>query len=265
MEPTCGCSSAVPFAAWLARPTFRRARVVTTVSPVARGDHPARESVSRSVTTRSSRCRWSTADRPVERPGPAEWWSSGRLTAQKRVHLGARGDGDRARRKAMPAATDDRRRWSGAARRSSAGPSNSASPMRYVLSGAVAPADVPSISATAACCLMPAKGEGFGLAAAEALMQGVPVVACLDGGGLCDIVPGPRRRPARPATADAIAAAVIGRAAATTARDGLNRGDSMARTPVRGFRRTTVPHLVPASAPCVRPAGGLRRRSPVPR
>jgi glycosyltransferase involved in cell wall biosynthesis len=32
-------------------------------------------------------------------------------------------------------------------------------------------------------------GEGFGLVAAEALMQGVPVIACSDGGGLLDVVP----------------------------------------------------------------------------
>ena len=37
--------------------------------------------------------------------------------------------------------------------------------------------------------LFPAQGEGFGLAAAEALMAGVPVVACWDGGGLLDVVP----------------------------------------------------------------------------
>lgn len=34
------------------------------------------------------------------------------------------------------------------------------------------------------------RDEGFGLSAAEALMAGVPVVACRDGGGLLDIVPG---------------------------------------------------------------------------
>jgi glycosyltransferase involved in cell wall biosynthesis len=37
--------------------------------------------------------------------------------------------------------------------------------------------------------LTPAVGEGFGLVAAEALMAGVPVIACRDGGGLLDIVP----------------------------------------------------------------------------
>lgn len=35
----------------------------------------------------------------------------------------------------------------------------------------------------------PAQGEGFGLAVAEALMLGIPVVACEDGGGVVDIVP----------------------------------------------------------------------------
>ena len=38
--------------------------------------------------------------------------------------------------------------------------------------------------------LFPARDEGYGLAAAEALMAGVPVVACADGGGVLDIVPG---------------------------------------------------------------------------
>lgn len=37
--------------------------------------------------------------------------------------------------------------------------------------------------------LFPAEGEGFGLVAAEALMRGVPVVACWDGGGVLDVVP----------------------------------------------------------------------------
>jgi glycosyltransferase involved in cell wall biosynthesis len=37
--------------------------------------------------------------------------------------------------------------------------------------------------------IFPAQGEGFGLAAAEALIAGVPVVACWDGGGVLDVVP----------------------------------------------------------------------------
>jgi glycosyltransferase involved in cell wall biosynthesis len=37
--------------------------------------------------------------------------------------------------------------------------------------------------------IFPAQGEGFGLAAAEALMVGVPVVGCWDGGGVLDVIP----------------------------------------------------------------------------
>jgi len=61
--------------------------------------------------------------------------------------------------------------------------------VRFV--GAVAPARVPDFLATADCCVMVAQDEGFGLVAVEALMQGVPVVACSDGGGLLDIVNSP--------------------------------------------------------------------------
>ena len=49
--------------------------------------------------------------------------------------------------------------------------------------------------------LFPAEGEGFGLAAAEAFMCGVPVVACVDGGGVLDVVPADgagRRAPPSP-------------------------------------------------------------------
>ena len=55
--------------------------------------------------------------------------------------------------------------------------------------GAVAPADVPFHLAGADLMIFPAQGEGFGLAAAEALMAGIPVVACWDGGGVLDVVP----------------------------------------------------------------------------
>jgi len=55
--------------------------------------------------------------------------------------------------------------------------------------GAVPPAEVGGFLARADVMLFPAQGEGFGLAAAEALMAGVPVVACWDGGGILDVVP----------------------------------------------------------------------------
>jgi glycosyltransferase involved in cell wall biosynthesis len=59
--------------------------------------------------------------------------------------------------------------------------------VRFV--GAVPPEEVAGFLAHADLMLAPAAGEGFGLAAAEALMAGVPVVACWDGGGLLDVVP----------------------------------------------------------------------------
>jgi glycosyltransferase involved in cell wall biosynthesis len=39
----------------------------------------------------------------------------------------------------------------------------------------------------AAVAVLPARAEGFGLAGAEALMSGVPLVVCSDGGGLLDL------------------------------------------------------------------------------
>lgn len=55
--------------------------------------------------------------------------------------------------------------------------------------GAVPPAEIPQALRHADVFAFPALGEGFGLAAAEALMAGVPVVAARDGGGVRDIVP----------------------------------------------------------------------------
>ncbi len=73
--------------------------------------------------------------------------------------------------------------------------------------GAVPPDRVPDFLVRADLMLFPAQGEGFGLAAAEALMAGVPVIACWDGGGVLDIVPergaGRLTLPAAEALADA--------------------------------------------------------------
>jgi glycosyltransferase involved in cell wall biosynthesis len=55
--------------------------------------------------------------------------------------------------------------------------------------GAVPHAEIASYLAHADIMIFSAQGEGFGLAAAEALMAGVPVVACWDGGGVLDVVP----------------------------------------------------------------------------
>jgi glycosyltransferase involved in cell wall biosynthesis len=68
--------------------------------------------------------------------------------------------------------------------------------------GAVEPDKVPEVLRNADLFAFPAVGEGLGLAAAEALMMGIPVVAARDGGGVVDIVP--ERGAGRLAAPDAI-------------------------------------------------------------
>ncbi|MES2305820.1 MAG: glycosyltransferase [Gemmatimonadota bacterium] len=169
---------------WLARTPFRRARVVTTVS---------RELAT--VINESTPARVADdAVQPMPVAGVDRPWSSGgggivvlgRLVEQKRVHLAldafalARTQG-----LALPLtiAGDGAAR---AALRVQAGGLALGDAVRFL--GEVAPSDVPLLLATADLALMPAVGEGFGLAAAEALMQGIPVIACTDGGGLLDVV-----------------------------------------------------------------------------
>ncbi len=55
--------------------------------------------------------------------------------------------------------------------------------------GAVAPERVPELVGDADVFAFPAVGEGLGLAAVEALLLGIPVVAATDGGGVTDVVP----------------------------------------------------------------------------
>jgi len=55
--------------------------------------------------------------------------------------------------------------------------------------GETPPDRIPETISDADVFAFPALGEGFGLAAAEALLLGVPVVAARDGGGVRDIVP----------------------------------------------------------------------------
>ncbi len=76
--------------------------------------------------------------------------------------------------------------------------------------GTVPAEQIPTALARAEIMLLPAQSEGFGLAAAEALMAGVPVIGCWDGGGLLDVIP--ERGPGRLTLpfADAIADAALG-------------------------------------------------------
>ncbi len=187
----------------VARPTFHRARVVTVVSKELAGWVQA--AVQRFIPPEH------TQPMPVESAG---WpWTEGgggavvvaRLTQQKRVHLALQAMaclvelgravpltivGDGPERPALEALTA--RLGLGTLVR---------------FAGAVPPEQIPRVLAHADIMLFPALGEGFGLAAAEALMAGVPVVGCWDGGGVLDVVPqsgaGRLTLPAGEAIADA--------------------------------------------------------------
>jgi glycosyltransferase involved in cell wall biosynthesis len=169
----------------LARPVFARARVVTAVSRELAG------------WVQGATGRHIPADHVQPMPVESEaWpWTKGgggavvvaRLTAQKRINLAIEttaflascghdlpltivGDGP------------ERANLERQVERLGIAPF-----VRFA--GAVPPDEVPAFLERADLMLFPAREEGFGLAAAEALMAGVPVVACWDGGGLLDVVP----------------------------------------------------------------------------
>jgi glycosyltransferase involved in cell wall biosynthesis len=169
-------------ARWLARPVLREAGRVTAVSGFL-GDAARRAG----------------AAAPVVLPMPAEVErftrrsaggggvvTVGRLSAQKRLdllieavarlHAAGRATsltivGDGPERTNLEALV--RRRALGAA-------------VRFL--GARAPDEIPGALDDADVFAFPARGEGFGLAAAEALMAGIPVVVLADGGGGLDLV-----------------------------------------------------------------------------
>lgn len=185
----------------LARPLLRRAQVVTAVSAHAAGQ----------VTRATGRDIPSSCIQPmpvdVSRYGAAGTGGGGmvavaRLTRQKRIDLALR---------ALALAPDlpslaivgagpEREGLEALAR-------DLGVEGRVRFLGAVPPGEVVTLMQRADLALFPAIGEGFGLAAAEAFMAGVPVVACLDGGGVLDVVPasGAGRRVSP--TPEAIAAA----------------------------------------------------------
>lgn len=169
----------------LARPVFKRAKVVTVVSRELAGW--VQNGVGRFVAPAHIQ--------PMPVDTTAYPWTTGgggavvvaRLMAQKRVHLAIEtiaflascghdlpltivGDGPE--RAALERLVD----------RLGITPF-----VQFV--GAVPHTEIAGYLAHADVMIFPAEGEGFGLAAAEALMAGVPVVACWDGGGVLDIVP----------------------------------------------------------------------------
>ncbi len=168
----------------LARPVFRRARIVTAVS---------RELA---VAVQNALALHVPADHVQPMPVDAEsfrWTAGGggavviaRLTAQKRVHLAIDAIATLAafdHRLPLTVVGDGPERERLEARAAEHGISEL---VRFT--GAVPRHRIPDFLSRADLMVLPSAGEGFGLAAAEALMAGVPVIACWDGGGVLDIV-----------------------------------------------------------------------------
>lgn len=169
----------------LGRRVLGRSGLVTTVS------HAVADTVSRTMGGRKAQ-RTEVQPMPVDTTG---WgWTRGgggalvvaRLTAQKRVDLALRAVAElatRGRRVPCTVVGDGPER---PALESAARALGIADLVEFT--GALPFPQVLERLYRADVAIQPSFREGFGLAAAEALMTGVPVVACPDGGGLLDVV-----------------------------------------------------------------------------
>ena len=205
LHGTDGRLLGLPVARWLARRALK-GRVVTSVSRAVA--EAAAQVTGRPIETIG------VQPMPLRQPlHQADRLSRGagglvvvaRLTGQKRIHLALEahrllqraypglpltivGDGPERQmleRRTRELGTDQTVRWL----------------------GEVAPDAVPGAIGDADVAFVPAYQEGFGLAALEAMGQGVPVVACRDGGGLLDIFSEPGAGEVVEPTGEAIAAA----------------------------------------------------------
>jgi glycosyltransferase involved in cell wall biosynthesis len=170
-------------ARWLARPVLRRAAAATAVSQ---------------FLATAARLGGAAGDihvipMPAEVAGPERPPAAGdggvvtvgRLTRQKRLHLLLEAIAWlKATGRAVPLAIIG----DGPERQALEAQAHAAQLdelVRFV--GAVPPQRVPALIADASVFAFPALAEGFGLAAAEALMMGLPLVVFDDGGGVLDV------------------------------------------------------------------------------
>lgn len=164
----------------LGRRVLRRARVVTAVSSelaVVAERVSGRQDVTRHV-------------QPMPVPGVERPWSNGgggalvvaRLVPQKRVELAIAAAGELAKSGESIALTIV---GHGPEREKLVALAAQLPPEATVrFMGTLPPEEVARQIAAADVMLFPAVGEGLGLAGIEALMAGVPVIACSDGGGI---------------------------------------------------------------------------------
>ncbi|HSE27389.1 MAG TPA: glycosyltransferase [Gemmatimonadales bacterium] len=209
----------------VARPVYRRARIVTAVSShLASLIEAATGRRVDAVQPMPLTARGGPARAP-RGPAPGQLVLVARLTPQKRVDLAIEalallaGQGVEARLRVV---------GDGPARRALERLAAARGLGAIVaFEGQVPTSRVAAFLAEAEVALFPAAGEGFGLAAVEALEQGTPVVACTDGGGVRDVLSEPGAGRLVAPTAEAIAGVVRGLlgdpAARAAARDAGRR------------------------------------------
>ena len=163
----------------LGRRVLRRANLVTTVSPEL-ASLVERVTGRRDVESHVQPMPVDTAGWPWSRGGGG-LIVIGRLTEQKRVHLAIRAAAAHAKTGAVLPLTiiGDGPERAGLEAEAASHPEV---PVRFT--GALGRSELIRELSAADVMLFPARDEGFGLAAIEALMTGVPVIACQDGGGL---------------------------------------------------------------------------------
>ena len=164
----------------LARRVLRRARVVTAVSPEL-ASIAERVSGRRDVASHVQPMPVETAGRAASQGGGGIFVVA-RLSPQKRTELALRAAGElfqNGHRFPLTIVGDGVER--GALEQLAATLPHAAS---VSFTGALPASEVARRLALADVLLFPAQQEGLGLAAIEALIAGVPVVACSDGGGV---------------------------------------------------------------------------------
>lgn len=165
---------------WLGRRVLRRARVVTTVS-IELATLAEQVSGRKDVAAHVQPMPIDSSQRPWSRGGGGAYVIA-RLVSQKRIELALAAIGELATTgEAMPLTIVGTGPELG---RLEAQAAALPAPAKVRFTGQLPQEEVAQRLASADVMLFPAVREGLGLSAIEALMAGVPVVACRDGGGV---------------------------------------------------------------------------------
>lgn len=199
-------------APWLGRQVLRRAAVISTVSV----DMARRVSrvTGREIPPEQVQAMPMDASRFRRSTGGGGIVAVARLTAQKRLHLLVEAVARLGQAPPVTILGDGPTRQSLEELVARLG---LAEQVRFA--GTASPEQVAAQLATADLFVLPAEEEGYGLSAAEAVLSGVPIIVCTDGGGLLDLAARPGAGRAVAAEPGAIAAAITALLAEPGARD----------------------------------------------